>query len=194
MAVFSYLSVVVSIIAGLALTHLLDGVSKLIQARERVTVYWVHLVWIVGVFFLITQFWWGFWILHFVETWTYPLFVFFLLEPLFLLVIGDLAFPDFPADKPLSLRTYYYDNHRWFFLAIAGYLVLTMIELVDLRAGGRWISIANGLRLVGVLIAVTAAFTRSHRLHAVLSIVAITLLGVFVLLFNTQPLTLPVGP
>ena len=45
MDAFSYLSVLLSIILGLAITQLLQGVGRLLQERQRVRIYWPVLVW-----------------------------------------------------------------------------------------------------------------------------------------------------
>ena len=46
---FDYLGVLISVILGLALTHLLLGTSRLIQERDSVKPYWVQLVWTLNV-------------------------------------------------------------------------------------------------------------------------------------------------
>ena len=46
---FDYFGVLISIILGLALTHLLRGLAKLIQMRHEVEPYWVQIVWTLTV-------------------------------------------------------------------------------------------------------------------------------------------------
>ena len=46
MQMFEYIIVLISIVIGLALTHLMQGIAGLIQHPERSRVWWVHLVWI----------------------------------------------------------------------------------------------------------------------------------------------------
>ena len=40
MDAFSYLSVLLSIVLGLAVTHLLSGFAALVHARRRIAMYW----------------------------------------------------------------------------------------------------------------------------------------------------------
>jgi hypothetical protein len=188
METFNYLSVLVSIIAGLGMTHLLDGLTKLIQVRDRVKIYWVHLMWIIGVFFLMIQFWWGFWGYHVFETWTYPIFILFLLQPIQLLIASDLLFPDFSDDSITSLRDYYFANHRWLFWPLVGYLALVIPYATILRDGGQWISLSNGIRLLGVAVLAAAALSDSPRVHAVICIAGLILFVAFIVLYNTIPL------
>ena len=43
MEFFNYVMVLASVIVGLAVTHLLQGVAKMIQHPDRKQLYWVHL-------------------------------------------------------------------------------------------------------------------------------------------------------
>jgi len=50
MTPFEYLSVLISIILGLGLTHLLSAVRELIQKRAQVRFYWLALIWAALIF------------------------------------------------------------------------------------------------------------------------------------------------
>lgn len=45
---FDYFGVLISVIMGLALTHLLRGLGRLMQLRYQAQPYWVHIVWTVN--------------------------------------------------------------------------------------------------------------------------------------------------
>jgi hypothetical protein len=45
---FEYLSVFLSILLGLAVTHLVVGTVSIIQQRASTKVYWVHLLWVAN--------------------------------------------------------------------------------------------------------------------------------------------------
>jgi len=55
---FEYLSVLVSIIVGLALTQLLSGAARLIQLRRRVPMHATTLLWMAMLFLIDIQVWW----------------------------------------------------------------------------------------------------------------------------------------
>lgn len=59
MDAFSYLSVLISIILGLAVTQVLQGFRGLMLARSRVRTYWPALVWAVLVLVICVQVWWA---------------------------------------------------------------------------------------------------------------------------------------
>src|SRR5438874_7431167 len=46
---FSYICVLTSIVAGLAVTRLVSGFGQLLQTRARTPPYWVHTLWMVNV-------------------------------------------------------------------------------------------------------------------------------------------------
>src|SRR4030095_13258526 len=46
---FSYICVLTSIVAGLAVTRLVSGFGQLLQTRARTLSYWVHAPWVVNV-------------------------------------------------------------------------------------------------------------------------------------------------
>ena len=60
MQAFEYLGVLVSVVIGLAMTHLVVGLVQLIQSRQSVTAYWVHLVWVFNILYTLLGFWWFF--------------------------------------------------------------------------------------------------------------------------------------
>jgi hypothetical protein len=44
---FGYLSVIISVILGLSIAQLLQGISQVINARDRVRMYWPTMAWAV---------------------------------------------------------------------------------------------------------------------------------------------------
>jgi hypothetical protein len=58
MDAFSYLSVLLSIILGLAITEVLQGFRGLMHARSRTIVYWPVIAWGVLVVVIAVQGWW----------------------------------------------------------------------------------------------------------------------------------------
>src|SRR5215211_5228446 len=114
-SLFEILAVIVSVIVGLGLTRILQGVARMLEARARVRAYWVHLVFTGIVFLGHLLFWWLFWSSRRVEAWSFFPFLFLLLQPIILYLLAGLCFPDFFGTGPINFRTFYYRNHRWFF-------------------------------------------------------------------------------
>jgi hypothetical protein len=57
MSIFSHVSVFISIILGLAVVHLLSGLSLILDTRKASKVYWVHLLWTLNMLFAVVLVW-----------------------------------------------------------------------------------------------------------------------------------------
>ena len=93
MSAFEYFSVLVSIILGLAVVHLLGGVSLILDQRIGARLSWVHLIWVLNMFSLITWVWWGNWQLHGVESFSPVHYVSMVLFSVVLYLMCGLLFP-----------------------------------------------------------------------------------------------------
>ena len=74
MSAFEFVTVLFSVIVGLAISHLLSAASELIEIHSRVKIYWVNSVWVVTIFIWDIFSWWGMWELNNLEMWNYPSF------------------------------------------------------------------------------------------------------------------------
>jgi hypothetical protein len=132
---FSYLSILLSIIIGLGLTQILTALGRIIRHRDRVRVDWLPLLW-AGVLLLIyVQVWWSMFGLRHVSEWTFASFAAVLAQTGTLYLMAAVVLPEQVADQPVDLRTYYDQQHRWFF----GFLLATLVISVskDVIVNGR---------------------------------------------------------
>ncbi len=93
MSAFEYLSVFVSIILGLAVVHLLGGVSLILDRRVIAKLYWVHLLWVLNMFSLITWVWWANWQLNDIESFSPVHYLSMVLFSVALYLMCGLLFP-----------------------------------------------------------------------------------------------------
>ncbi|MGN6790514.1 MAG: hypothetical protein ACTHJP_13430 [Rhodanobacteraceae bacterium] len=138
MDAFSYLSVLISIIVGLAVTQVLQGFRALMLARSRVRVYWPALVWAVLILVIAVQEWWAMFGLSQrpAALWTFLDFSLVLLQTVPLYLLAGLALPDVDRERELDLREHYYAHHRWFFSLL---VLLILIGIVRMRVFlGEW--------------------------------------------------------
>jgi hypothetical protein len=112
LTLFEYLAVIVSVIIGLGLTRILEGVGRVLEARARVQLYWVHLVFTGIVFLGHLLFWWLFWSSREVQAWSFFPFLFLLLQPIILYLLAGLCFPDFSDRASIDFREFYYHKKR----------------------------------------------------------------------------------
>jgi cell division protein FtsW (lipid II flippase) len=129
MDAFSYVSVIMSVVIGLGLSHLLTGTAELFKARRRVTFYWVHLVWIALIFVGHIFLWWTMWNLRLIRHWNFFSFLSLLLAPVLLYVAAAFLIPKVAANSSINLREYFYENQVAFFIVNEAFMALMCILL-----------------------------------------------------------------
>ena len=169
MEMFEYVAVLTSIIIGLGIAHLLQGLARLIQHPNQERVYWVHLTWVFFTFFFAVFWWWFEFRLGTVDVWTFQLYLFLVLYAVVIYLECALLFPPSLADYD-GFKEYFYSRRAWFF----GLWALIMV----LDVGDTWFKGAEHFSsllpnyLVQMVTAVAlfavAARTRNERFHAAL--------------------------
>ena len=127
MSGFGYLVTLVSVVAGLGLTHSLFGLAKLVHARKEIRFSGVHLAWTGSVLLWLIYYWWFTYLLIDVEGWTPPLLVFVLAYGAVIYFLIALLYPD-QWGSSRDLFDYFIDNRQWFFGAFVG---LGVFDIVD---------------------------------------------------------------
>ena len=177
MDAFSHLSVLISIILGLAITQLLQGLRGIVLTRSRVRLYWVPLLWAAIVLVICVQAWWAMFGLRGVREWTFLAFSVVLLEVLAIYMQAAFILPDFAGDGLVDLRQHYFGHLRWFF----GSALLTFAASLtkDVVLSGHLPDTANLAfhLLLGGLTALAALWAneRFHKANAILTAVALTI-------------------
>lgn len=127
MGTFEYVSVLTSVVVGLALAHLLQGLGKLIQHPSRTKVYWVHLVWVFFVFFAALFWWWFEFTLSGIETWDLRLYLFVVAYAVLIYLISALLFPS-DLEGYAGFEDYFYRRRAWLFGCLAMYFVVDIVD------------------------------------------------------------------
>jgi hypothetical protein len=138
---FGYLSVLIAIILGLAITQILLGFRGLLHAREHVRLYWPSLVWSGLVIIMAVQSWWAMFGLRHLTDWSFLQFSVVLLQAIVVYMLSALVLPDF-GSKVVDLRKTYFEHFRWFYCLLAAVLVVSLSK--DLVIGG---SLPHGFNL-----------------------------------------------
>src|SRR5262245_61836049 len=111
------------------MTRVLAGVGDMLQARSPQRLYWIHIVWIVNVFDYLIVAWWIFYRWRYQQSWTFYLFIFVLISPTILYLASLLLFPQETVSGELvDYRTHFYSNHRAFFVLMALFGPIDMID------------------------------------------------------------------
>src|SRR5690242_19948942 len=116
MDAFSYLSVLLSIILGLAITQVLQGYRALLLARGRIHTHPAPLIWSGLVLLFAAQAWWASFDLNARTNWGFLDFAVILLQMGLLYMLAALVLPDVPAEQPVDLARHF-ERHRKAFFA-----------------------------------------------------------------------------
>jgi len=164
MDAFSYLSVLISIVLGLGVTHLLAGAAKLIRFRADVRLYVPSLVWIGLLFLLHVQIWWAVFELRGLSDWTFFSFLLVLAIPTLAYLLSALLIPDFDRETTVDLKASYFENRRWFFGLFTLIPLVSLIQEGVIRGSIQWG--ADPVFRLGFLVLGLVGFsTRHERTH-----------------------------
>ncbi|MBV8968411.1 MAG: hypothetical protein JO331_05040 [Verrucomicrobia bacterium] len=165
---FNYLSVLLSIVIGLAITQVLQGLRQLILTRTKVKLYLPTLVWAALALLIAIQGWWASFSMHMRANWTFLALLVVILQAIAVYMVAALVLPDVNPEKVVDLREHYFAHRRWFFGAL---LATTLFSLAKGPAlNGRF---TGGLDLLFHVIfsmaALAAMLTGWEWLHRVLT-------------------------
>jgi hypothetical protein len=183
---FSYLSVFISLILGLGVAHLLSGAAVLIRSRREVRLWWPTALWMATTFLIQVQTWWAMFTLRTVADWSFAAFLVVLLQPVAIFMMAALIVPAAGASgRTIELREDYFRESRWFFSALLVALAASLAK--NLVLTGRFPEPRNlAAHILFIGIAIVALASRSARLHLILAVAGLALLGAHIaLLFTT---------
>lgn len=175
MDAFAYLSVLISIIIGLAITQILQGFRGLMLARSRLRPYWPSIVWAVLLLLISVQVWWAMYDLRWYRDWSFFGFAVVLAETVPLYLLAGLVFPDVAHAADTDLRAHYFGNHRWFFV-LAMLLIVTSLLKTAVLYGHLPSPLDTGYQALFLVTAALAAWTRREWFH---KLVALTSVAIF---------------
>jgi hypothetical protein len=127
---FGYLAVILSIILGLSVTQLLQGLSQVINRRDRVRIYWPAIGWALLLLVIDVQAWWAMFGYRNRHAWTFLQFAVLLLETIVLYLLAALALPTPFGEETVDLRANYFRHARWFFGSFVTVLLVSLMKNV----------------------------------------------------------------
>lgn len=141
---FQHVMVLISIIIGLAITHLLSGVVDAVDRAndedEPEIASPLGMLWAATAFLWMINFWWfQFRLLWMEEAWTLGRYLFIILYSVALYVLAVILVPrDWDAIK--RYPEYFMRNRRWFFSAL---LLAGVADVADAWLKGGWDYVAS---------------------------------------------------
>lgn len=168
---FDYAMILASVVIGLAVTHLMQGLAGLVQHQNRERIWWVHLVWVASMLLVAVSWWWWEYYLH-SATWSFEVYLFVLLYAFCIYLACALLFPR-ETDGFVAYDDYFLDHRAWFFgLQIA----INVIDVVDsalkgaahLKALGTEYWIETALTTIAAIVCI---ITPNKRIQAFIAVV-----------------------
>ncbi len=180
MSAFDYLTILTSIVLGLAIASVLTRLATVITARERVDFYWPPVAWGIWLFFLCVQHWWAQWSVRHSHAWSFGTFWLQLLLPVDLFMLSALVLPEREsAGGKIDLGQWYFHNRKWFFAFMFFLPSLSIAE--EVARSGHMASALNLAFLIGFEVVIVAAYAlRSRRAQEWITGQAIVLTIVYV--------------
>lgn len=167
---FDYLAVLISVVLGLAVTHVLTGISGAINRRERHRPDWIQMWWGINVLAYVLAVWWGMYWWKQLNIWTVQEFAFLTGYAIVLFMMASLLFP-WEGGEGSAAQPALWRNRRWFFAML---IAADLIDIPETAAKQ-----VDGLRAVPpqywvvvpalLAISVTGWLTERRSVHAVLA-------------------------
>jgi hypothetical protein len=181
---FNYLSVLLSIILGLAITQVLLGFRGLILTRAKVKLYLPTVIWAGLALLIAIQAWWASFGLRMRASWTFLGFMVIVLQAVSVYMTTAVVLPDITGDSLVDLRDHYFAHKSWLFgfmLSSVGFSAAKEFALTG-HLPGR----LNGeFHVIFALTAMVAAIIRREWVHKLLApVFAVLFLLYITLLFG----------
>lgn len=177
---FGYLSTLFSIIIGLALAQILQGIRALILARGTARIFAPSLIWAVVLLIMATQMWWSAFGLRSHSEWTFGLYGLILLQMALFYLASGLVLPDLSLGS-INLETDYFAHRRWFFGLLASVAVVSILK--DLAFDGKLPGTVNLIfHAVLIVSSAVAMLSDNRRYHSILAPASLLLFGSYIAL------------
>jgi hypothetical protein len=130
---FEFLSVFISIVIGLAVTHLLQGLGQAVHERDRIPVDPLLTVWTLSVLIILVLNWWVFFAWETFDGWSFDVFLLLILWAISLYMLAVVLYPARFRDGD-SYRELFERNRRWFF---GTFIVFILLDVGQTAARGK---------------------------------------------------------
>jgi hypothetical protein len=185
MDAFNYLSVLISLILGLAITQVLKGFRGLMQSRTRLRGYWPAVLWAVLIMVISVQSWWAMFDLRQHTDWTFLEFSVVLAQTIVLYLQAALVLPDFYGDAPVDLREHYWGHQRWFFTLLVLLIAISLTKQLIIN-GTLPRPIDLGFHVVFAAAGINGVMISNPRYHEFLALFAALGIGAYIALLFTH--------
>ena len=127
MATFDFISVALSFVIGLSITHMLVSAVSVFRLRRHLSLDWMPLAWALSIFLFQFQFWWAIYELAgLVRQWTFYGFAGLVALALCLFAAGALVLPAAERDGERNQLAEFDRDGRWGLAFLGTYFALSL--------------------------------------------------------------------
>lgn len=182
MDAFSYLSVLLSIIIGLAITQVLQGYRALLLSRRRVKLFFPSLAWSACILLIAVQMWWSSFGLADRPEWTFGAFAIILLQTTLFYMMAGLVLPDVPPAETIDLKAHYFREATPFYGIFIAIILTSFAKNMMLDGGMKPTELVFHTLCIAIG-AVAIAIRRPLVHHLVAGGIGLTFVAYITLLF-----------
>jgi hypothetical protein len=165
---FTYISVLLSIVLGLAITQVLLGFRALILTRAKVKLYNPTLIWAAIALLIPIQAWWADFSMRRQSNWTFLALLMILLHAISIYMFAALVLPDISGENIADLKQHFFAHRSWLFGAALATSVFSLSKTLTLY-GHLPNVVDSAFEFTFCTGAIAGAFTRSEWFHKVLA-------------------------
>jgi len=179
LSIFEFLLALYAIVAGLGVSLLVRSIGQMIEARDRLRLYWVHSCWLGLVFVAHVVSWFALWRFEDHAPWTVLQALLLLCVPILLYLISHLAVPELEDDRIHEMRAYYYRHARWSQGLMLAVLVMAGMATLFIE-GHPDFSGAGLVRLSLAAVLIPGILSQRPAVHAVQAVLLMLVMAVAV--------------
>lgn len=181
MEVFSFITILLSIVVGLGISHLLVGLASSIRDPDIQRPYWLHSILVIGTILALIKEWWEAWGLRHMTEWNFPTLILLLLPTILMFIAAYVIYPR--QDYQGKLEDYYFSRNRLIFGLLALSIVPRLLFLFLLR-GTEFLNEADLQTLIVLFGSIVLALTRVKILHITLVPLGVATVLLDVVMYN----------
>ncbi|UXP34032.1 hypothetical protein N6H18_08760 [Reichenbachiella agarivorans] len=128
---FEYVVIMTSLILGLAMAQILNGVADMVAHYSKTKFSFAHTILIVIIFFVAIQDWWySYQYSKQIEVWTIPIVLAILSFPILLFIEARILFPTGSRSQETDMDRYFYENWKWIYSLFAMTIGISILQNV----------------------------------------------------------------
>jgi len=170
---FEYITILISIILGLGITHILSSLVRLLHI-PGVQSYWPHMIWVLLVLLLHIQEWFVLYELKDLKAWRMVTFLFVILYPINLFILANLLFPLNIDEENCAFKPFYFEHIQKISIFACTLVLLSVLHNVFLLNLGIATQVPQGVLLL-VFIFLVLRPAAPYWVHKAIAVFLLTL-------------------